>query len=400
MSFPKKITEKLLERDYNFVPRLSDGELVGNDSKYISFLKQSGTAVYGVVLLRADNSFDYRDVYIRLKETFYQFAGGINCTNAYYVGLFVGSDEDAELRDFCTNDIEDYTLKLNEISWIVEVEKRRILVSGQTVTVEDGKTLDRPADPVKEGYKFIGWIVDVEKKRIFVRGSQPDKLLDLNELIDSALAETDASYSPNVEMRTLMQNEIDKRRESIKSGNILCTAALILINVVLLALTYITGGIGTENMVRMGALSTELLFNHHQYYRLFTAMFLHFGVIHLASNMLFLYVFGSVIERYYGKVKFLLIYLGAGLAGNIVYALLSDGVAAGASGAVFGLVGAMLSFSRIIKRSVEGKDTYFMILFAIISICGGMFMEGVANSAHIGGFVFGLIAGHLMYKKE
>ncbi len=360
MSFPKKITEKLLERDYNFVPRLSDGELVGNDSKYISFLKQSGTAVYGVVLLRADNSFDYRDVYIRLKETFYQFAGGINCTNAYYVGLFVGSDEDAELRDFCTNDIEDYTLKLNEIRWIV----------------------------------------DVEKKKIFVMGSQPDKLLDLNELIDSALAETDDSYSPNVEMRTLMQNEIDKRRESIKSGNILCTAALILINVVLLALTYLTGGIGTENMVRMGALSTELLFNHHQYYRLFTAMFLHFGVIHLASNMLFLYVFGSVIERYYGKVKFLLIYLGAGLAGNIVYALLSDGVAAGASGAVFGLVGAMLSFSRIIKRSVEGKDTYFMILFAIISICGGMFMEGVANSAHIGGFVFGLIAGHLMYKKK
>ncbi len=360
MSFQKKFTEKLLERDYHFAPGLSDGELIGNDSRYISFLKQSGAAVYGVILIKADKSFDYKEVYTRFRSQFFDFASGVNCANAYCVGLFAGDSEDKELNAYCTHDIDDYTLRFNEVMWLV----------------------------------------DIGKNKIFVRGSQPDKLIDLSEMVEAAMAESDDSYSPDVEMRTLLQNEIDKRRESIKSNNILCTGALILINIILLAVTYITGGIGTDNMVRMGAISTELIFDYGQYYRIFTAMFLHYGIVHLVSNMLFLYVFGSVIERYYGKAKFLLIYLGAGIAGNIVFIFFSDGIAAGASGAVFGLVGAMLSFSKLIKRSVEGKDTYFMILFAIISICSGMFMEGVGNTAHIGGFIFGLLSGYVLYNKN
>ena len=171
MSFQKKFTEKLLERDYHFAPGLSDGELIGNDSRYISFLKQSGAAVYGVILIKADKSFDYKEVYTRFRSQFFDFASGVNCANAYCVGLFAGDSEDKELNAYCTHDIDDYTLRFNEVMWLV----------------------------------------DIGKNKIFVRGSQPDKLIDLSEMVEAAMAESDDSYSPDVEMRTLLQNEIDKR---------------------------------------------------------------------------------------------------------------------------------------------------------------------------------------------
>jgi len=361
LSLIKNITEILLERDYRIIPQLCGSTVIGNDSKYITFFKYSGTSLYGVSLINSAVPFDYREVYSSVRSSFYSHAKSVRCSKAYFIGLFIGNEE--TLTDFCTIDIDDYT------AFNIEVR----------------------------------WIIDPNKEKIIVKGSQPDKIIDLKKLLETALSKIDSSYSPDAEIGTLVQNEADKRRSTVKSNNIVLTLTLIVINILMLAITYLSGGTDIDNLISLGAVNKALIFENAQYYRLFTSMFLHCGIAHLLSNMLFLYVFGSSIERYYGKIKFLIIYLGSDLAGNILYCLVSNGIAVGASGATFGLTGAILGYSLRIKRAVDGKDTYFMVMFLIISLCSGFLNiidTNVANSAHIGGFIFGLVSGLLLCNTE
>ena len=86
--------------------------------------------------------------------------------------------------------------------------------------------------------------------------------------------------------------------------------AMIVLNVVVFLIVDLSGNSGnTEHMLRCGAANAALIVEAKEYYRLFTSMFLHFGMAHLANNMLVLYVIGDNLERAVGKVKYLLIYL-------------------------------------------------------------------------------------------
>lgn len=354
MSLIKNTSALLLERDYKPVPQLCDGREISDNSSFVTFFKFSGGALYAVSLI--NGNADFETISCNLRDKFYDYAKKQHCTGAYYIGVFVGG---SELDNFCTLNIEDYTQFCTELRWIA----------------------------------------DRDKKCVRVLGSQPDKIIDVREILDKALLQENGGYSPAVEMDTLIKNEYDRRRGEVKSRTTVITFALIALNCFMLALTYLKGGIGAENMLSMGAAYSEYVADG-QYYRLFTAMFLHYGIIHLASNMLFLYIFGSSIERYYGKVKMLCIYLGSGIVGNILFCLFSQGAGAGASGAVFGLAGAVLARSIATKRAVDGKDTYFMVMFVIISICSGFLDIEVANSAHVGGFLFGLVSGFLLNQKK
>jgi rhomboid protease GluP len=356
MSLIKNITEGMLERDYGIVYKLCDSEVVGDDSRYITFAKVSQTVIYGVAVINCSTESSYQEVYARISNFFRAYS---DRKPVFCVGIFIGEGEEAE--QFCTVNIDDYDVGFNEIRWLV----------------------------------------DINKKSIVVNGNQPNKVGDLSAILKSALDNTDTTYSPDMEITDLLKKDGDKRKSQLKSNNIAFTYALIAINCFVMAATYLTGGTGVNNMLNMGALDAGLVFNQGQLYRLFTAMFLHFGIMHLASNMLFLYVFGRSIERYYGKLKFLFIYIGAGLVSSLACCIFDSGaVAAGASGAVFGLVGAMLSCSKKVKHVVDGKDTYFMLMFVVISIASGFVGDDIANSGHIGGLLFGIVAGWLLYDSE
>ena len=124
--------------------------------------------------------------------------------------------------------------------------------------------------------------------------------------------------------------------------------AMIVVNVIIFFIVDITGGSqNTLHMIHSGAANAGLIVDEHEYYRLFTSMFLHFGMTHLANNMLVLFVIGDNLERAVGKIRYLLIYLLSGVGGNILSCYLEyrQGVvtvSAGASGAIFGVMGAMI----------------------------------------------------------
>ena len=134
-------------------------------------------------------------------------------------------------------------------------------------------------------------------------------------------------------------------------------------------------------------------------------MFLHFGFQHLMNNMVILVLVGWNLELEIGKIRFLLIYILSGLGGNILSAwwevLTADyAISAGASGAVFGTIGALLyvairNHGRI--GEISGRGLVFMI---IISLGYGFSSGGVDNMAHIGGLLTGFVSGILLYRKR
>jgi len=126
------------------------------------------------------------------------------------------------------------------------------------------------------------------------------------------------------------------------------------------------------------------------YWQLFTAMFVHVNIVHLAGNMLFLFIFGLRAEGMFDIKEYLLIYLLSGLAGNLLTLLFGPSmISAGASGALFGMFGAVTIYvRRAIGQSIAGALLY---AFFLLILSAGL---GVNVLAHLGGLVVGLLLGY------
>ncbi len=160
-----------------------------------------------------------------------------------------------------------------------------------------------------------------------------------------------------------------------------------------------------EFMLHHGAMYVPYVAEGDEYYRLFTCMFLHFGFEHLMNNMVVLLIVGWNLEMAVGKVKYLFLYIGSGLCGNVISAIwdIRTGeyaVSAGASGAVFGMIGALL-YVALRNRGrigdISGRGIGFMV---IVTLYYGFSNTGVDNAAHVGGLLSGFLLAVLLYRKR
>jgi rhomboid protease GluP len=166
---------------------------------------------------------------------------------------------------------------------------------------------------------------------------------------------------------------------------------LIALNVAVYAYTSIIGGNFIEtnpNVIEYYGQVNELVMNGW-YWQLFTAMFIHFDIVHIFGNMFFLLIFGLRAEEIFSKKEYLLIYFSSGFAGNLLTLLFGPNmVSAGASGAIFGVFGAcVIYFRRSIGQSILGALLYAFFLFTIST------GPDVNYLAHFGGLAVGLIIG-------
>lgn len=158
-------------------------------------------------------------------------------------------------------------------------------------------------------------------------------------------------------------------------------------------------------MIRHGANYTTAVLEGGHYYRLVTCMFLHFGAEHLVYNMLVLIFMGDVLEKEAGKMKYLLIYFIGGIAGNVL-SIWSDWrvgkatVSAGASGAIFAIVGALLWIVLRNHGRLEDYSGKRLFLMAGLSVAEGLTIRGVDNWAHIGGMATGFLLAMILYRKK
>ena len=152
----------------------------------------------------------------------------------------------------------------------------------------------------------------------------------------------------------------------------------------------------SQQLLPLGADFAPYTLGDHQWWRLVTSMFLHFGVIHIGMNMLCLWQ-GKIVEQLYGRVGFVVLYMVAGIIGGVASLAHADNVvSAGASGAVFGVFGAFGAFlvrrreqidPAVWKNSARRLGT-FLVLNIVISL-----QPGIDMSAHVGGLITGFLCG-------
>lgn len=136
-----------------------------------------------------------------------------------------------------------------------------------------------------------------------------------------------------------------------------------------------------------------------EYWRLITAIFLHGGIVHLLINCFSLNAIGTITENIYGRRRFLAIYFAAGILGNLASLCFSAYPGVGASGAIFGLLGAMLYLgvkNPEFMRSGFGKD---ILVLAVLNLAYGFTASGIDNFAHMGGIVGGFLATGILTPK-
>lgn len=197
-----------------------------------------------------------------------------------------------------------------------------------------------------------------------------------------------------------LTSEINKKneQEGIKAEEIfkpkkpIITVSLIIINVIVFILMYIFGK-GSQDaftLIKFGAFQKELILGG-EYYRLITSAFLHIGIFHLLFNCYALYVIGRQLESFLGKIKFLIIYLVSALCGSLMSMIFPISISAGASGAIFGLLGSLLYFGynyRVYLGTVLKSQIIPLIL---INLIFGFMVSGINNAAHIGGLIGGIL---------
>lgn len=195
-------------------------------------------------------------------------------------------------------------------------------------------------------------------------------------------------------------SDINKKNEeeNIKANDIFkkkkpyVTYGIIALNIIVFILMYIfgNGSYDVNTLIDFGALHSSLV-KEGDIYRLLTCSFIHIGLLHLFFNMYALYIIGPQLESFYGKVKYLIIYLFSAVMGSLFSCLFTNGVSAGASGAIFGLFGALLYFGyhyRVYLGSVIRSQIIPLLIF---NFALGFMLSGIDVSSHIGGLIGGIL---------
>ena len=235
---------------------------------------------------------------------------------------------------------------------------------------------------LEEDFVDVHWIVDSKEKELIVPDKQLKSVLGLekpiNELITTGIQEF---------------YELTRTR---KPSHV--SFVFILINVVMwVLLEYNGGSTNLATLLTFGAINVELIRETGEYWRILSSVFLHIGFAHLAYNVFALYIFGSRLEKYINVGQYVFIYIFSGLLGGLFsyggsMLMGTNTVAAGASGAIYGLLGAILILSRASGQSIDGLNSYMMWLIFIFGIVFSVVSPSVDAFAHVGGFVGGLIA--------
>ncbi len=311
-------------------------------------------------------------------------------------------------------------------AWIVRVGPRGIsghLLNNRTVPWRDVRDL---GVETVQGNTFLVLHLapdateSLQKTKRWLSGRKPERRLVLN-----ALRKDQAKEAAEAAMRTFAERAhehaaaaVEARREEARfeaafeqqlAQHTGTTWALYLVVALNVGVWVANVGAGispmqplTTDLFRWGAISAWAVVNDHQYWRLLAGTFLHGGLLHLAMNMLGLWSAGKLLNRLYGNPQFLLVYLLSALAGASASLHFSaqTAVSVGASGAVFGILGALIAAIRRHKDTVP-KALAKQILtsesvFVIYALVNGFARQGIDNAAHVGGLVAGAAMGWML----
>ena len=199
----------------------------------------------------------------------------------------------------------------------------------------------------------------------------------------------------NINKKNEKRNKIAEKIFSYKQP--IVTYIIIAICIILFILMELSGGSTNSQVLLKYGANLDVLVKNGEYYRLFTCIFLHIGIMHLLCNMYSLYVIGREVENLFGKVKYIIIFILSGIFGSIMsLAFTHNTISAGASGAIFGLLGALLYFGMHYRTYLGEAIKRSIIPIIVINLIIGFFAEGIDLAAHIGGLVGGVLVAMMV----
>ena len=206
-----------------------------------------------------------------------------------------------------------------------------------------------------------------------------------------------SSHEPSSQIQPPSHEPPSHEAPTLKASSAIITTVIATVNIIVMLLMYVSGfdAAPVPVAVSFGAIVPSLIWGAGEYYRLFTAMFIHFGWMHLFFNVAGIFIFGTRIEQYYGKGAFMAIYFFSGLIASVTSLLFTQGISAGASGAVYGLLGAAFIYTRCTKRSMDIISNQVILVYIVMGIGMGFIVPGIDYFGHIGGLFSGMLIGYI-----
>ena len=224
------------------------------------------------------------------------------------------------------------------------------------------------------------WLADIFNLKLIIYENQPEDFCSLKASVESAIM-SDLSY---------------KTIKNINNKPFI-TIILAAINIIAYMIIEITGSsLDSDFMIKCGAAYSPLIYENHEYFRLITSMFLHFGVEHLANNMLSLILIGNELEKEIGHLRYLIIYFITGITASLAssymyYSSSQNVVSAGASGAIMGISGALVILLLTNRQRINRSKGIRFFIVLILMINSGLNTSGIDNYAHIAGLITGAV---------
>lgn len=247
----------------------------------------------------------------------------------------------------------------------------------------------------EENYFHAWWYVSYKRKTIEMQKSQPKNILHIRQMLLDCL-ENEQNEQSYHSLNEVVAQTKQKNAFLLKSNNMLFTFHLLCINGFIF-LGMILLGLKTDAIVLFGV-EHYAVFDMHQYYRIITHCFIHTNVLHLIQNSVYLYYFGRHTELLYGKIQMAMIYFFSAIGGGILSALCNDAISVGASGAIFGLMGAVFVYSHQHGKKSVGMDYMTLLLLVVIALLAGLLQQNTDYFGHFGGFIVGSLVSFIILK--
>lgn len=358
-AFMETLYKNLIIKD-DYSPITGDnGEILYDED--IKYLVNSKARTYILLELINGDNLTCEQIKMHLQETKNKFLGMESNENHYIAEIYIFSDAPDPLKIEAIN-----SNQMNEYSGNRMLECFSVNIKGKEII-----------EHAKAAAKFLK--LDKAIKSMFESGNYEN-----------------VSYE---EVKEISDKRKEELRISFRVNKPVVTYSLIAINVIvwLAAKLYSikTGINATEFQANLGGKININIING-EYWRFITPVFLHAGSAHLALNCYSLYSVGVIVERIYGHLKFAAIYFIAGVFGSLLSFMFSTNSSVGASGAIFGLVGAILYFG-LEKPKVFKK--YFgtnIFLVLAINLAYGLSNSRIDNFGHIGGLIGGFLASGIV----
>lgn len=237
---------------------------------------------------------------------------------------------------------------------------------------------------------------DKDNIRISATTNTDLKNTELSKMCPDIVEKTNCEEG-GIELFMKLTNNINRTNSdrNIKAQKLFATkkpvVTYIFIAICIIMFILTRGSTDIDTLLKYGA-NNAYLTKNGDYYRLLSSMFIHIGLLHLLFNMYALYIIGPQVESFYGKFKYFLIYILSGVSGSILSITFSSNtVSAGASGAIFGLMGALLYFGFFYRNYLGSVIKSQIVPIIILNLVIGFSTSGIDNAAHIGGLIGGIL---------